>query len=41
MKFQVILNLKNSLLRKINLALISQVISFNLLLILISKNVNP
>ena len=41
MKFQVILNLKNSLLRKINLALISQIISFNLLLILISKNVNP
>ena len=40
MKFQVILNLKNSLLRKINLALISQIISFNLLLILISKNVN-
>ena len=41
MKFQVILNLKNSLLRKINLELISQIISFNLLLIPISKNVNP
>ena len=39
-KFQVILNLKNRVLRKNILVLIPHLISFNLLLILINKNTN-
>ena len=40
-KFQVILSLKNSVLRKNILALISRSISVSLLLILINKDANP